>query len=444
MNSEEILRLALTKGASEAEAYIQDGTQIQVQFMGDDKEIKTVNSTGIGIRVAIGKRLGQYSTSILDENNVKNAVDRAILIAKASPMDDDWNNFNREFGATTSSRLIDKDISNLGPIELVSLVDEAITVVKEYDPRVKPSTGIISANTTSITINNTNAREINQTGTMISGYFYSKARDEDKTSTGSEFAQSRNLDEFNFRYTALESAQRAVRSLNAKPMKSKEIPVVIKNKVFASILGVMLSTPINADMVQKGASILADKIGEIIAADIVNVTDDGRMPSGLASSRFDDEGHSTQVTPIIEDGVLKNFIYDNYTALKDGIDSTGNGARAGYGSPVRPAISNLILSKSDADHDELVIDTKHGLYIESVIGEWLSNAISGEVNATVTHGFLIENGELTQPIKGVIIAGNFYEILLNGMETIGNDLQNSGGMYSPTVKIAKLSIAGNS
>ena len=439
---EDAVKIALRKGASEAEVYMQDQTSLQVQFMGDDKDIKTVNSIGLGVRVALGKRLGLYSTSILSDNDVRKAVEMAIGIAKAAPEDEDWNHFNNRFGETSTSRLFDRDIPMLGPEEVVDMVDEAISVVREYDRRVQPSQGIVSATTNSVTFNNSNGEEIDRAGTMMVTYIYSKAEDAGKISTGYEFTQSRYIDDLNLRYVALQSAQRAIRFLNAQPVKSQEVPVVIRNKVFASILGVMLSTPINAYMVQKGASMLADKIGEKIAAEHVTVTDDGRLPGGLASSTFDDEGHPTQVTPIIEEGVLKNFIYDNYTALKDGTNSTGNGSRGGYGSSVQPSISNLILAKGDTGESELFSEVKQGLYVESVIGEWLSNAISGELNATVTHGYLIENGELTKPVKGVVIAGNFYEMLLNGIEAIGTDMQSSGSRYSPSVRISKLSVAG--
>ena len=89
------------------------------------------------------------------------------------------------------------------------------------------------------------------------------------------------------------------------------------------------------------------------------------------------------------------------------------------------------------------MSTQNGLYVESVIGEWLSNSVSSELNATVTHGHLIENGELSQPVKGVVLAGNFLDIIKRGIEVVGSDVKQSGGVYSPTVKISKLTIAGN-
>jgi PmbA protein len=107
-----------------------------------------------------------------------------------------------------------------------------------------------------------------------------------------------------------------------------------------------------------------------------------------------------------------------------------------------PALSNLILEPGKASPEEMISETKNGVYVEDTIGEWLSDPVSGSLSATVTHGYLIENGKLIQPIKGVIISGNFYEILKNDIEILGNDLKNNMHCYSPTVKLAQLTIAG--
>ena len=108
----------------------------------------------------------------------------------------------------------------------------------------------------------------------------------------------------------------------------------------------------------------------------------------------------------------------------------------------QPSPTNLILAPGNVDPEEMIQETKKGMFIEETIGEWLSNPISGNLNATVTHGYLIENGELTTPVKGIVIAGNFYEILKDGIELIGNDLRNSSQNYSPTVKLSEITIAG--
>jgi PmbA protein len=205
----------------------------------------------------------------------------------------------------------------------------------------------------------------------------------------------------------------------------------------------MLSSPINALSVQRGTSPLASMIGKTVGSDNLTLVDDGSKPGGIVSRPFDDEGHPTQRTMVIDEGVLMTYIYDNYTGSKDGRESTGNAFRNGYRSGAAPSISNLILKPGDASIDELIASTRNGLYIESVIGEWLSNSVSSELNATVTHGRLINNGELSQPVKGLVIAGNFLDLIRNDLEVVGSDVKQSGGIYCPSVKISKLTIAGN-
>lgn len=439
---EKAVKLALRLGASEAEAYLVQGRDVQVQFNAEDKNIKTVNSNGIGVRVAFGKRLGMYSNSIINESEVEAAVKRAVRIAKAAPEDPDWVSFNQEYGFVQVSDIYDDSIVELGPKELVERVDSAIKVIRDYDSKVVPSKGILTAAHEKVTLTNSSQEESIKRGTMIFGVILANASEGEKRCNGSEFDSSKLLSAFNYDDVAQKASEMAVNFLDAEQVKGGDMPVIFKNKVFGSIIDVMLSSAINADSVQKGSSPLAGKIGEQISSDIVQIYDDGRLNGGINSSPFDDEGHPTQRTPIIMKGVLKNYLYDHYTAVKDETESTGNGSRAGYRSTVSPSTSNIILEESKTDVEKLVEDTKKGLFVESVIGEWLSNPISGELNATVTHGYMIKNGELGQPVKGLVIAGNFYEVLKTKIEGIANDIVSNNGVYSPTVKVTELSIAG--
>ena len=218
--------------------------------------------------------------------------------------------------------------------------------------------------------------------------------------------------------------------------------MVLRNQNSANILGIMLGSPIRADVVQKGGSPLSDKLGDIIAAEDITITDDGTLTGGMGTGMCDSEGHPTQVTPVIEGGVLKNFLFDSYTALREDVDSTGNATRRSYASPPAPTPSNLILSPGSASHNEIIEDTPKGLYVDGIIGAQLSNTVSGNLNAVVTRGYVIENGELTTPVKNVVLAGNFYEVLKEGYVVLGNDPRNSGTVYSPTVKLDKITVAG--
>ena len=443
MIAENIVDYAIKSGASEAEVYLAELDSMSVNFTSKDKKILTTTETGLGIRVAVGKRLGFVSTSILSENEAEKAAIKALKIAKASPEDPYWSGFNKKRGSASVKDLYDRSITALTPLELVELVDDGLKIVSEYDPRVTPAAGAIEATKGKITYVNNHIDELSRSSTMISGYMYAKAEDNGKQSTGSEDDQSRNLSGFNFEKTSQEAAVQSLRYLDAKPLKGGEMAVIIKNDVFGSFLSVMLSSPINALSVQRGTSPLAGKIGEKIGTDNITLTDEGAMPGGIVSRPFDDEGHRTQTTTVIDEGTLITYLYDNYTGNKDDHESTGNAFRNGYRSEAIPSTSNLVLRPSDASFDELISSTQNGLYIESVIGEWLSNSVSSELNATVTHGHLVENGELSQPVKGVVLAGNFLDIIKRGIEVVGSDVKQSGGVYSPTVKISKLTIAGN-
>jgi PmbA protein len=261
-------------------------------------------------------------------------------------------------------------------------------------------------------------------------------------STGGEHVETRLWSEIDLILMAENAVEKALGYLKAESISGRKISVILRNQVAASLMGVMLSSPINANTVQQGGSPFGDRLGEMIAADDINILDIGTMPSGFGSSPFDDEGHPTQKTPVIEGGILSNFLYDSYTAQKEERKSTGNAWRSGYSAPPNPAPSNLVLERGTAGLDEILQETRKGLYVEETIGGWLSNPVSGNLNATVTHGYLIEEGELTKPVKGVVLAGNYHEVLKEGFETIGNDLRNSGNFYSPTVKIHKLTVAG--
>jgi len=436
------VKKALGMGATEAEAYLQRAETIRVEFAEEIESFKTIDSMGISLRVALGRKIAIYSTSILDESEISEAAAKALKIAQVAPEDPEWRRLNSRFGEAPAEGYRDDALETLDYGEIVEKISSATALVKDHDKRVRPTRGLLALVKSRTSMANSYGESCEREETHVAAWMRAKAKEAGMESTGAEHQQVRFWGEVDLKELAVRAAEKAVTFLRARPIPSRKTSVIFRNQVFASILGVMLSGPVNADWVQKGRSPLANKLGEQIASTNISIIDDGLMHGGWGTRPFDDEGHPTQRTPVVERGVLKSYLYDTYTALKDDVESTGNARRPYYWMAPQPSPSNLILKPGEAALEEIIQETRQGVYVEETIGEWLSNPVSGELNATVTHGYLVEDGELSDPIKGVVISGNFYELLRDGVEMVGRDLRNNMQNYSPTIKAAQLTIAG--
>jgi PmbA protein len=436
------MKKALQMSATEVETYTEKTKTTRVEFAEEIESIKTVESLGMSLRIALGKKIATCSTSILGEKEINEAVEKAVKIARVAPEDASWKRLNRKFGKSSAEGYQDRTLESLEYGEITEKLVSAINKMRDHDERVKPTRGILTISASDISIANSYNETCARKETNIEVWMRTKAKDADMESTGNEHQETRFWREINFENLAEKAAEKALKFLKAKPVPSGKMPIIFRNQIFASILGVILSGPVNADWVQKGRSPLANKLGTRIASENINIVDDGLMRGGWQTKPFDDEGHPTQTTPVVEDGAFRNYLYDTYTALKDSVESTGNAQRPYYWTNPQPSPSNLVLKTGEASPEEIIRETKRGVYIEETIGDWLSNPVSGNLNATITHGYLVKNGELSEPVKGIVISGNFYELLKDGIEIVGNDLRNSAQYYSPAVKLTQMTIAG--
>ncbi len=350
------------------------------------------------------------------------------------------NSLNDKFGKTSVKGNYDDSLKNLDYDKIIDKVIGGINRATENGRKVKVTRGALTINDSEVSVTNNYNDTQTYYGSYITTYMMTKAV-EGGESTGAESLQVRYWKDLNYDKVADYAAEQALMYVKAKPIGSVKLPVIMRNKFGAFLFGFMLGSNINSENIQKGRSTFAAKLNTQIADERITVIDDGTMPNGVRTRAFDSEGHPTQKTTILEKGVLKNFIYDSYRAKKENLKSSGN-ARRNFNTLPVPSTNNFIFKPGTTSLEDMIKDTKKGLFIERTIGEWLSRPSSGEMNATVTHGYLIENGELTKPVKNVIIAGNFFEIIKDKIDTIGSDLSNNGHMYSPAIKISEMTIAG--
>ncbi len=251
---------------------------------------------------------------------------------------------------------------------------------------------------------------------------------------------------------AKKAAQAAVRMLSAKPAPSGKMPVVLAAEAGGTMVHEACGHGLEADLVQKGVSVYAGKIGEQVAAKGVTVIDDATLAHHYGSYRFDDEGNPAQRNVLIEDGILKGYLYDLVTALKDGQEPTGNGRRQSYHHRPIPRMSNTYIAPGSERAEDIIKDTPTGLYVTKMGGGQVNTA-TGDFVFEVAQGFLIRDGKIGEPVRGATLTGNGPEAL-QLIDRIGNDQGFTIGTCGkdgqgapvcdaqPTIRIKELIVGG--
>jgi PmbA protein len=178
----------------------------------------------------------------------------------------------------------------------------------------------------------------------------------------------------------------AVRSVNGQKVETGTYDVLLRPIAFTELLEYAFLPSISADNVQKGRSLMSEKIGQQVASSHLSFTDDGLLPGGLGTTGFDGEGVPSMRNSILERGVLKGFLYDSYTAGKSGVKSTGNAVRGGYSDLPRIGIRNLLVQSSEPF--DVVKETGRGIVVNSFIGAHTANPISGDFSVEARNLFI--------------------------------------------------------
>jgi TldD protein len=182
---------------------------------------------------------------------------------------------------------------------------------------------------------------------------------------------------------------------------------------------------LEADLAQTGLSVYSNKIGQRIASPLITVVDDATLEGNRGSFRFDDEGAEAERTVLVDNGVLKTFMYDRLTAMKDGARSTGNGRRESYKHRPIPRMTNTMIVPGKSDPDEIVHSTPNGLFVKKMGGGQV-NTVNGDFVFEVSEGYLIENGSIGEPVRGATLTGNGPQVLMS-IDRVGSDLGFSIG-----------------
>jgi TldD protein len=218
---------------------------------------------------------------------------------------------------------------------------------------------------------------------------------------------------------AEQAATKALTLLDAVPAPSGSMPVVVGGGFGGVLFHEMTGHGLEADHIQKGASVYTGKLGERVAEPLLNAYDDGRLPGEWGSDAIDDEGQPTQKTQVIEDGRLTSYLYDHLTADRDQVESTGNGRRESFRHLPIPRMTNTYIAPGEATPEEMIAEVERGFYAVSFGGGQVDPA-TGDFVFGVSEGYLIEGGRVTSPCRGATLIGNCLEALA-AIDAVGSD-----------------------
>ena len=439
----DVVRRAVTAGASAAEAVVHDGSEFStVVRMGETETLKEAGSHAMGLRVFFGKRAASTHTSDFSKEGLSQLVEGALTLAQITSDDPYAGLPEQELLGSASGdlQLYFDDVYSLATEERIAWAHRAEAAALGADPRIRNSEGgsFDASRSRKVMVNS-----LGFAGEYESSYCSLAAvpvaqMDDRPMQRDFWFSAARTLRRLESpEHVGRVAAERALRRLGARKVKTARVPIIFDPMVARSLLDT-IGQAVNGDAIYRGASFLAGKLGQRVAGENVTVIDDGTMAGGFGTSPFDDEGVPTQRTVVIERGVLKSYLLNTYTARKLGLKTTGNGARGLAGTPGISS-GNFFLQPGRRSPHKLIADVKQGLYVTEFLGFGV-NLVTGDYSRGAS-GLWIENGEPAYPVEEITVAGNLRD-MLNNISEIGSNLEFRSSTAAPTLRIDGMTVAG--
>jgi PmbA protein len=441
--AEDAAKSALKQGAAEAEVFVYDsnGTSVGIERGQITKTERTIDR-GIGVRVQVKKAIGFAYTNILDDQTaIEDTIVKALEAARASKPDADWKGLPERKPYATPEKTFDDKILALRSEDLVNVASRMLDAALGADRRVFPIEGGVAAAYVSNAIANSSAITSFDKGTMIECSLAAVAKEGTAvTPVCFEFNAERNY-HVNPEWVGKEAARLAVSALKTKRVETKNYKLVFTQFALQDLLYYTLINAVKADSVERNQSPFKDKLGTKVGSETVTIYDDGLLSGGLRTGTFDGEGVPHQKTLLMDKGVLRSFLYDNYTAKKQGRDSTGNASRAGYLSTPSIEATNFHILPGRKTPDELLSEVDDGLMVNFLQGAHSSNPVSGEFSVVATPAWRIRKGAIEHPTRGVMLAGNIFELLKN-VSVVGSNERKMGQLVAPWLLVDNVRVIG--
>ena len=451
-----VLGAATRTGADFAEVFVEDKRSTSAGL--DDGRIEQVTSgrdRGAGIRVVKGDTTGFAHTADLSEAGLRAAAEAAA--AAASQGGGGVRTVALTRVAPTQVNTVEQypdSIPKAAKVDLLRRIDDAARSAGASIVQVSAGYGdshrrILVANTDGVLAEDEQVRALVRMSVVASA--------DTGMQTGFQSAGQtvgfEMFDAVDVEALARDAARMALTKLKARPAPSGALPVVIKQGSGGVLFHEACGHGLEADLVSKGASVYRGRTGELVASPLVTLVDDGTMSREWGAIGIDDEGHPSQYNVLIENGVLTDFMWDYLRARKEGRAQTGNGRRQSYMHLPMVRMTNTYVLNGTEEPDDIVRATDHGVYIAQ-LGGGSVNTATGDFVFGMTEAYLIEHGEITEPLREGNLIGNGPQVLRD-IDLLGNDfaMGNPGtcgkdgqgvpvGDGQPTLRVSSMTIGG--
>ncbi len=452
---EQTLSIALENGGDFAELFAEDVERSSVNL--DDGRIENLASSrdrGVGLRVLNGESIGFAHTADLSEAGLAAAAKAASQAARVNG------------GAKQPEALGGQDVSpapvairpeTIGKADKVSLVQAADASARSHSGSISQVSAryadtrrrIQVANTDGVNGNDDQTRTLFAVSAVASGDAGLQTGYESVgLSMGFELFQKYDVAEL-----AANAATRAVTKLSARPAPSGSMPVVIGPGSGGVLFHEACGHGLEADLVNKGASAFAGKVGQKVASELVTIVDDGTMADEWGRYAIDDEGQPAGSNVLIKDGILMDYMWDGIRARAEGRASSGNGRRQSYRHLPMVRMTNTYLGQGEQDPADIIAGVDYGVYVAKLGGGQVNTA-SGDFVFGMTEAYLIEGGKITAPLREGQLIGNGPRVL-QLIDAVGNDFEMGPpgtcgkdgqgvpvGDGVPTLRVTELTIGG--
>jgi PmbA protein len=435
--------LARKHGADAAEAQVQAGGELECKVrLGEPELVQEASSKALGLRVFRDKRAALTYTSDLSPAALERFVADSVDLAKlAEP--DELNELPPQ--AELARELPELDLYD--PDALTTTAAEALATCKRaeaaargFSPKVTNSEGATYSRVAGGgAFANTCGFAGGYRGTYQSLVVEPICDDADGKKRNGHWWTA---DRFRARLqdaeeVGREAARRTVAKLGAEKIATGELPIVFDPEAGRALLRLLFSV-ISGGAIYRKSSYLLGREGSEVASPLVTVVDDPLIVRGPGSRPFDGDGLPSRKNVVVDRGVLKTYLFDTYSARKLGRVSNGCAGRGVGGAP-HVTTSNFVLERGADAPEKILADVERGLYVTEMMGFGF-NAVTGDFSRGAG-GFLIEKGQLTQPVTEVTVSANFDD-LLRGIDAVGSDLDLRSSTACPTFRVRKMMVAG--